>query len=650
MRWTLRAAWGAAGILLLVLACAAWLGPDIFYHLHLGRRVLETRSFQPPDEVLAIQPSYRNVYWLFQVVVYAAWSAGGVVAAGLLFAAAWAVVAALWARTAGLLARPAIGLPLALAGILVLQMRFEPRPEVFSYLLLALQVLWLSTWVLGGEGALGRAARVGATQVVWTNVHGYFIFGPFLAGARFLAALLGREGRASVAEGARLLAVAAAASFASPFGAGAWEFALVLARFLREIGGGITEFAPPTGVFLQLWTVKVFWVLWGATAAAGLWLLARRKAPPFALLTAAPALALSAASARNLPLLLLLAAPLWRSALEAIPMPRAARAGPRGAASKAGGAAGRAEAARHEDRHRGPRAGTGPAAGARRTGAGRPAVAGLLSVAVSGLAALLLAAWTVTGGFHRSIRSESGFGIRLPEHTYPLRFTEALRSSGWRGRVFNSAADGGYLELAAPEVTVYMDSRYIEAGRVREYFAALVQPAAFRRLDAAYRFEGALLKVVDSGPLVLALLADPGWTLAWGDLHRVFFVRSGGPPFGSAAPRVEAAGPTLGRVAFYRGQDLSNRVHGSAAIQWAGILAQMRDRPGFLEALEQFGRAPRIPSFVIDYALRWGLEARDPELIQRARALVPRMLALAPEHRAAVEALLRMAEPLRTGS
>ena len=584
----LTAAWLALAVLLAVLLWHSWNGPDIFYHLALGRDVLAGGSPQPVDRVLLPQPAYRNLYWLFQVAVYGLWSAAGPVGVSTLFALLWFAVAVLWLRITGAARHPAIGLPIALAALLVVQPRFDLRPEVVSYLLLMVQLDRLVRWRPDRDTALGTAVLLALTEAVWVNVHGYFVLGPALVAARLTAAVAGREGVTAVRRVAALLAVTTAASLASPFGFGAWRFVAALAAFLRDMGGEVAEFGPPTGAFLSLWTVRLFWALWISTLLAAIRLLTRRRLDPFSGLLAAAALALSATSLRNLPLLVLLSAPLWRDALAA---------------------------ARPE-----PAPGRSPVVVAIATATATLAVAG--------------AAWAASGGFYASLHSETRFGVSLPPHAFPVRAAGYLERHGGRGRIFNSAADGGFLELAFPGLRVCMDSRYVEAPVVRRYFAALTDPAALASLDAELGFDAVLLKLVDSGRPAVALLRDPAWVLVWADLHRALWARRDGAVVGSWPPE---------GLHLAEGDDLAEPANGLAAIQWTAVAVTSGDRSLLVEVLDQLGRAPRVPSFVVQYALQYALANGDAEILERGRAMAPRMVALAPEHRAAVERLLAAA-------
>lgn len=597
------AAWGAVFLLLGLLVMCGWQGPDIFYHLFLGKAVLETGAFQPADPLIAQQPGYVNIYWLFQIVCHGLFAAGGIHGVSLLFLAAWIATLGLWVRTARMAHAPSLGVPLTIAAILISQGRFEPRPEVFSYLFLMLQIRWLITWDFSAPLTWRRYAAFALIEALWANVHGYFIFGPLLVAARLVSAVAQREGRPAVPRVVRLLAVTAAASIISPFGLRTWGFAMTLASFMREVRGAIIEFGPPTGVFLTIWTGKFFWAFWAVCLLICLTLLMRRRGRIFSYILAAAGLGLSATSARNMPLLPLMMAPALADFVRLVAESLRARPRRRSAGSSA------------SPQHRSAWALT-------------PMI-----TAGAGLIALALGLWTVTGGFHRSVRSETRFGIALPFHTYPLHFADALRKAEFRGKVFNSAADGGYLEYFFPDLRPYMDSRYVDAEVVREYFAAMVDPRAFQRLDQRHRFDGVLLKVADSPRLVASLLGADEWVLAHADLHRAFFVRSA--PEGGTPP---AWANTT--IRFHQGEDLGERVNGLPAIQWVGILMTQPDRALLIEALRQFGQAKRIPSFVILHALQAAHQRRDQEIAELARRMRPHMIALDTESAQAVDRLL----------
>ncbi|HEX3730654.1 MAG TPA: hypothetical protein VHV47_12665, partial [Opitutaceae bacterium] len=210
--------WTAVAAVLALLLWRNWYGPDIWYHLYLGGRIAETGSAQPADQLILRQPGFLNFYWLFQLAVRGAWALGGRGAVSAFLGAAWTAALLCWLATAGLLRRGPWAPLLALAALMICQMRFEPRPEVFSYLFLALQIRWLAAWPEDRMPAGGNFARFAAVQVLWSNLHGYFALGPFLVILR-LAAVRSKTGARSLG---LLLGLAFLASVASPFGWRNW--------------------------------------------------------------------------------------------------------------------------------------------------------------------------------------------------------------------------------------------------------------------------------------------------------------------------------------------------------------------------------------------------------------------------------------------
>ena len=588
-------AWAAVGLLYALLLSSSWVTPDIFYHLELGRRVLAGGGFQPPEPTCVTQPGFVNFYWLFQVVVQPLYASGGAALVGWFLVLAG--LAAAWTSfdTAGYFRRPAPGRPLALAAVLILQHRVDPRPEALSFLFLALLVRWLTLWEFSRGLGAGRVALVGLVTVAWTNLHGYFAFAPLLVGLRLLESLAARRGAAERRSLILLLLVTAVATFVSPFGAGAWRGVFALWGTLSALGGEILEFGPPTGLFLRQWTVWVFWAAWVAVLGLLIHAMIRRRLSIFELGTAAAGLYLSAGAARNMPLLVFLAAPLVGTTLAI---------------------------------------GDG-ASMARGKGRWRMGVWPLVPTAV----AFLLCGWVVQGGFHRSLRLETGLGPRLEPHAYPVAAVDFLRrlpgegspgEAGFAGTIFNSAADGGYLAYELPGVRPYMDSRYVDLAPVQTYFAALRDPEAFDLLDRKHRFNGVMLKVADSPDLARALLSRGEWRMLYADLHRVVLVRRAGP-WGSSAPAA---------ARIYQGEDLGRLVNGRAAIEWMRVLVSLGRRELVLAALSDFGRASGIPSFVLQYPLEAAGRAGDGEMVERIRALRPRMISLRPEDARTVDRLL----------
>lgn len=577
--------WAALAVLLVVRLCHEWFGPDIWYHLALGERVARTGAAQPADSLILQQPGFVNVYWLFQLFVRGVFAIGGIVGVSVLFIVGWCAAFACWLRTTGAISSAPWGAMLALAAVFVCQTRFEERPEVFSFLFVALQIHALTRWDLSAAPSLRALATFTVIQILWLNVHGYFVLGPMLVAAKIISVAIGTPRAEWPRIGAAwrglwlLAALTVAATLVSPFGLRNWSGVFALWKFFGAMRNEVQEFLPPTGTFMALWTVKVFWLGWATTALAALFVLvtaARREL--FALVLAAAGLWLSATSFRNIPLLVFFAAPLTAFILS-------------------------------------------------RLAAFRP-LGKTLSLA-TGATALALAIAPLTGAF-----GPSSIGIRPSPAASPIHFADYLRTSGFNGTLFNHPADGGYLEFHFPSLRLYGDSRYVEAGPIRDYFAALRRPEAFRALDERHHFDAALFKLTESRVVHATLLADPRWRLAYADLHRALLVNVTRPA--SATARIDP--PVI-----YRGEDLSIRANGEAALQWAGLYAEANRPDDLLRVLAAFGAAPRIPASVIEVALRYGLAARHAPILALARTLRPKMIITNPNHTAVVDRLLAQA-------
>ena len=560
--------WFAIAALLGVRLCHEWFGPDIWYHLALGERIARTGTAQPADNLILQQPGFVNVYWLFQLIVRGMFALGGLVGVSALFIACWCAASACWLRTTGAVRSAPWGVGLALAAMLVCQTRFEERPEVFSFLFLAIQIDALARWDLATAPRRSALASFTLVQVLWSNVHGYFVLGPLLIAAKLVGVAVGTP-RADwprvrpAWRGLWLLAVLSfAATLVSPFGLRNWGGVLTLWNFFGAMRHEVQEFLPPTGAFMALWTVKLFWLGWAAALVAALYVLfaaARREA--FALLLAAAGLWLSATSFRNIPLLVFFSAPLTAVVLQ-------------------------------------------------RFTAFRP-FENLTALAV-GATALGFALGAVAGAF-----GPSSFGIRESPAASPVHFADYLRTDGFHGTLFNHPADGGYLEFYFPALRLYGDSRYVDAEPVREYFAALRRPEAFRQLDERHHFDAALFKIIESRAVLRALANDPRWRLAYADLHRALLVNLASSA--GAAARVRL-------LAFYRGEDLTVPANGEAALQWAALFAEANDPDDLLRVLHAVGTAPRIPAAVIETGLRYGLAVHNAPVLAAARMLRPKMI------------------------
>lgn len=164
---------------------------DSGYHLAYGRHVLDTGTIVTRDPFIdpANVQDFINANWGAQVVM--AWlerAAGpnGLIALrtvllAVMFAGAAVIVRALtrsWHAVAWA----------ALLAALGAYERFSMRPELFSH---ALLVILVAVLVRGGSSRR-QLVGLGALQVLWVNLHSYFLIGPLVTGAMLAGAALRR--------------------------------------------------------------------------------------------------------------------------------------------------------------------------------------------------------------------------------------------------------------------------------------------------------------------------------------------------------------------------------------------------------------------------------------------------------------------------
>ncbi len=316
---TIRGRWALGGGLALAAAWAALQGqsdPDVWWHLASGRFIVETGAIPRTDPfsyVIAGQP-WVCFEWLFDVVLYGAYAAGGfwgvaVLKAAVVIGAALALFAAggaggwaaVWTAAALIVSRDSL----------------VARPQLADFL--GISILLLALRDRRSPGMMW--AWFPALEALWANLHG----GAALLGA----ALVGlRAGAALVAGGPRPvdsalrwggLALAGTAGVClNPWG---WDLFGHLDQALAFPGLRlIAEWAPPA-----TWLAPSGFFL---AAAAGAAVLGGRRTIHLALAAALFA-AMAAGAARHMPLFMLSAAALCSAAAQA----RWAWGAPRGAGS-----------------------------------------------------------------------------------------------------------------------------------------------------------------------------------------------------------------------------------------------------------------------------------------------------------------------------
>jgi hypothetical protein len=192
--------------------------------------------------------------------------------------------------------------------------RFTPRPDIVTCFMIAFFYLRLQA---GKYSTAPQLALLAFLQVAWSNAHGLFVIGPFLAGCYLIEAVACRlrGEKAEIVSPARLVIVLLLASMCSPFGLNGWKYAFLL---MKEVGPAspavlkaVAELSPTFGAVSRAY--PAFWcylALLAAVVPPTVVLLARRQAPYARLLIVAILFAASLTGRRNIPLFALTAGPL----------------------------------------------------------------------------------------------------------------------------------------------------------------------------------------------------------------------------------------------------------------------------------------------------------------------------------------------------
>lgn len=287
---------------------------DTWWQVAIGRDILSNWSVPSVDRFAAAGwgRSYHDSHWLFQVLLALADGVGGMKAVSLAMVALWGATLLFCYRALRRWLAPAACCLLVFLVAMACSDRFIPRPEIVSYFMVALYYLLLQE---GKFGTVRHLALFFVLQVIWTNCHGLFVIGPFMAGCYLVAAAMRQEDRSALPATAKLLGLITLATLVTPFGLDGWRYALLL---FQEAGAGspehfdnLVELAPTFGALAR--SYPDFWfylVLLIAAACSSLASLLRGESHYGRLLLVAALLAASLTGRRNIPLFALCAAPL----------------------------------------------------------------------------------------------------------------------------------------------------------------------------------------------------------------------------------------------------------------------------------------------------------------------------------------------------
>jgi hypothetical protein len=447
---------------------------DFWWLLRAGRYIVETRSFPTTDPFSATAQGapWLNHAWGFELLVYGLYALGGATGVILLQGLTASATGAVLYR---LLRRDGLGRGWAIAllslGSLAMHGFWSPRPQLVTYLLLALFVSALADYQAGRGN---RLWWLPALTAVWANLHAGFLAGPLLialvAAGEVAGWVLGDDtgrdgglGRARVLAGWSALSVVAA--LANPFHYHAILFPFqVMGEQLSQ--AWITEWASPPFSHPQ---VAVLELLLGS-----LLLLALGTARPIPwrdLGVLLPLVHLGLQATRNTPLLVIVATPIiGRAAVSCagVHWPRLAVVARRGVAA--------------------------------------------------GVAGLVLSACSMVAGSRAPAQIWSAFRPTFGvAQTLPSGAAEFLRREGRRGTLWNEYVWGGFLIWHLyPDLRVSIDGRMAVYGpeRFAEHLAVSELTPGWQ--DVLRRLDPTAAVVRRGSPLVSAFRAA-GWVVRYED-------------------------------------------------------------------------------------------------------------------------------------
>ncbi len=309
--------------MLLVLAAAVALGTgpvwdyDVWFHLACGREIVAARGIPPLDTLsyTAFDRPWDAHEWLFDVVLYGLWSAGGLpllVAVKALLAGVFGWL--LYARTVREEhAAPVrwIAAAFVIWGLWICRWSIVERPQLLTFVFVSFELLWLES---------GRSPwALVALALPWANLHGGSalvgpgVLGLWLAGRAVAVAREQGSWRAAFAGFAWKPLVAMTAAIAvNPAG-------LALYRYPFETLGdtmylaNVLEWMPPT------WHESPDFFIWYTFVAVLAMTGYRRWSWP-AIAVALPLALLPWTARRHLPLAMIVLTPLAARAVAALPV------------------------------------------------------------------------------------------------------------------------------------------------------------------------------------------------------------------------------------------------------------------------------------------------------------------------------------------
>jgi tetratricopeptide (TPR) repeat protein len=151
---------------------------DLWLHLGLGKYIVHTGFHIPTVDILSCTIAgspWVNHEWLFQVILYLIYQVQGPNGLILMQVVLTAVTGLLLFLLGYRKEKQFLSILLFLFTALLYQMRFTIRPDLYSLFFFVVYI-WVLSVFLKSKWSI---AVLFVVQVLWSNMHGFFFFGPF---------------------------------------------------------------------------------------------------------------------------------------------------------------------------------------------------------------------------------------------------------------------------------------------------------------------------------------------------------------------------------------------------------------------------------------------------------------------------------------
>ncbi len=164
---------------------------DLWLHLKMGQYISEHKII-PAHDILSCSIAGKpwvNHEWLFQVIIYQVWHLSGFdglirMQMGVVFLTLLILLFLGYSRN-----RQFLSALFLLLTLFIYQSRFTIRPDIFS-LLFFVSFIWILAWFVERRWSLWVLVII---QILWTNIHGFFFFGPLIVMIGLLSEFIKRR-------------------------------------------------------------------------------------------------------------------------------------------------------------------------------------------------------------------------------------------------------------------------------------------------------------------------------------------------------------------------------------------------------------------------------------------------------------------------